>query len=256
MYSGVGKYDEEVLRFVDNETIQICVFDETDFGGMSKERWFYNRHNTEVLSYVQYWLLRQIFNDKGIVYFMRKMDKTIKFPQWVYPYEKCIMNDLPLANPDELFSRPVEISFLGNVSPQRISVCNELQRHFMCDFRLGQEKLPNDEWLQRHRNSKLFLTADGGGFSDERSQQLITISPMLRQKNNHLQANPFSDCVNCIEISEHPTQEEVSNIKSIISDKEYLYEIYEEGVAHMKTYYTKEARSLYILDILKQNGII
>jgi len=224
--------------------ISIVFWDESDYGGMSLERF-----NSS-------WVGDVVINQK-VVYFMRKMSKGIIYPKYVFPYEKPMMNELPLTTSQELFSRPYDIFFYGNTSPPRKSVTDELSNHFKCDFSLGQQKISHEDWLNRARQSKLFLTSDGGGFSDERPYQLITISPMLRQKNNHLQVHPFSDCINCLEVSEHPTQEEIAGIKAVLNDPDYLYEIYTEGIFHLQSYYSAEFRAKYVLEIINKqiNGI-
>lgn len=243
LFSNLGRADSSIMFRLMTQNVPLIFFDEVDFGGMSKEIW--GRKTWDSLA-----------ESKKIVYFMRKMSKDIEYPKYVFPYEKTMMLDFPLTSPEDLNSRPYEIFFYGNTSPQRENVCRELSKHFKCDFNLGQPKIEHNEWLNRAMKSKLFLTADGGGFSDERAYQLITISPMLRQKNNHLQSHPFSDCINCLEVSEQPTQEEIEGIKAVLNDPEYLFEIYEEGINHMKEYYSEEARANYILSIIKENGIL
>jgi len=242
-FSGMGKYDSGVIGKLFSLKVPICVFDETDFHGMSKEVWD-----------VTNWSI--IAKNQKLIYFMRKMGKDITYPPYVFPYEKVVMNEFPLTSPEELNSRPMEIFFYGNTSPQRKSVTDELSKHFKCDFTLGQEKIPHEQWLQRARQAKVFLTSDGGGVSDERPYQLFSISVMLRQKNNHLQVNPFTDCVNCLEVSEHPTEDEIKGIRAVLDDPEYLFEIYEAGIQHMKQYYNETERTMYILRTLEKEGIL
>lgn len=240
-FSDLGNYNEREINIVKESPWRTVVcFQEKDFGGMSREKW-------EGVD---------LFPNNKIIYFMRKMLKNVEYPSWVFPYEKILMLDFPLTTSQELNSRPIEIFFCGNVSPQRESVCNELSKHFKCDFSLGQQRVPHETWLNRARQSKLFLTADGGGVSDERPYQLITISPMLRQKNEHKQPHPFSDCINCLEVSEVPTKEEIAGIKAVLNDPDYLYEIYTEGISHMKEHYSAQTRANYILETMKKEGII
>lgn len=245
-FSGLAEYDFELLTKVMEGKMPIVVFDETDFGGMSKEVW--DKGVWEILAAHQ-----------KLVYFMRKMSKDIQYPSYVFPYEKIIQNDFPITTKDELCSRPYDFCFAGNKSPQRVNTVKGFAKagfSGMVYWTTDNEKLLHDEWVKFHRQAKLFLTADGGGFSDERPYQLFTIAPMLRQKNNHLQAHPFKEFVNCLEVSEQPTEEEIKGIKAVLSDSDYLFEIYTEGIAHMREYYSAEARSKYILSILKQEGFV
>lgn len=220
----------------------VVFFDEHDYGGMSKETFPYKYE----------------VNNRDI-YFVRKMDKTKTYPPNVYPYEYTIQKDFPITTKEELYSRPYDICFIGNESPTRRNVVKGLEEAgFKMDVHWTSEKgkISHEEWLNRHRQSKLFLSADGGGFSDERSYQLITIAGFLKNKNNHLQVYPFTDAVSCLEVSEHPTQEELEGLKAVLNDPDYLYEIYTEGVGHMKKYYSEEARCKYILSILKREGVL
>lgn len=243
LFSGLGEYDDEEARKLYEWKKPIVFWNEVDYGGMSKEQFDPSEYSSVVERH-------------KIVLFMRKMLKKVEYPSYVFPYEKVLMNEFPLTTSQELNSRPIEIFFCGNTSPQRESVCKELSKHFKCDFSLGQQKISHEDWLNRARQSKLFLTSDGGGVSDERPYQLFTISPMLRQKNNHLQTHPFSDYINCLEVSEVPTKEEIEGIKAVLSDPDYLFEIYESGIEYMKEHYSAEARSKYILSILTREGII
>jgi len=258
LYSGLGQYSETDLSYIINTKTPICVFDETDFGAMSTEVWFFHRHNTKCLSYIEYWILSNIFNNNTVIYFMRKMDKTKQYPSWVYPYELIQYPDhvFEPISLDELSSRENDIFFIGNTSPTRKSVCHELSKHFKCDFILGEERIPHEQWLSRARNAKLFLTSDGGGYGDERPYQLMYIAPMLRQSNNQLIVHNFRHGIDCVEVSEIPIKEEIKYLRKVLDDKFLLYDIYQNGMKRMRKYFNAEYRTNYILSILKQEGII
>jgi len=241
-FSGLGNFDSNVIGYVLEKKLPIVVFDMTDFGAMSKERW--NAHK---------WIL--LNENNKLVYFMRKMIKNVPYPKWVYPFEVCMYPDhnFEPTTKEELFNRPYDICFIGNTSPTRESVCNELSKHFKCDFILGQPRIEHDEWLRRHRQAKFFLSADGGGFSDERPYQLIRIAPMIKNRNDHLQLNPFQDATKCIEVNEVPHPIEIANIKMVLNDKNWLYSMYLNGVRHMGKYYNFQYRAEYILTTIKQH---
>ena len=246
LFSGICRCSEADALAIYGKGKPVVVFDETDFGGMSKEVW--DNESWKVIRWV-----------KKVIYFMRKMSRGVKYPGWVFPYEKTIQNSFPITTKEELCSRPYDFCFIGNESPTRRNVVKGLQdAGFKIDVHWTSEKgkISHEDWLNRHRRAKLFLESDGGGFASERPYQLFTISPMLRQKNNHLQVHPFKDYVNCLEVSEVPTKEEIEGIKAVLSDPDYLFEIYESGVEYMREHYSQEARSKYILSILKQEGII
>jgi len=245
-------YYQPILDQVLSERLPIVSFCEFDFGGMSKE------------VYPAYTPQQQKFFDEAnrlelkIVHFVRKMDKTIKYPPNVFPYEKCIMNDFPLVSKEELFSRHYDFCWIGNESPQRKNVVNGLlDTGFKGYVHWTNEKgkLPHDEWLNLHRQAKFFLSCDGGGYGDERSYQLITTGCFLKNRNNHLQSHPFKQAIQCVEVDENISDLDKSNFNLVLSDKNWLYSMYLNGVDHMKAYYTEEYRANYILYILKQNDI-
>ncbi len=241
-YSGLGEHDEDLMKLVIQKKLPIAVIDATDFGGMSKEIWNHSK-----------W--RDLNETNKLIYFMRKMDAKKYYPDWVYPYEVCMYptHDFPVASRDELFNRKFDICFIGNCSPQRESVCDELSKTFKCDFVLGQPRIEHDEWLNRHRQAKMFLSADGGGFGDERQYQLITIAAFLKQHNTQKQCNPFRDMAECVIVGEYPDWVDIGNIKNALTDKELLYQIYLNGIKHMKKYYSFEFRAGYILNTIENH---
>jgi hypothetical protein len=248
VYSQLGTYDEEILKKVQAKNIPVVYFDETDYGGMSKEEWFLGK-------------MKVMYITDSIIYFMRKLDRTKGFPSWVYPYEKCLYEncDFPLTTKEELSSRPYDICWIGNTSPQRQNIVNGLVNSGLkvyVHWTNEKGKLPHDEWLDLHRQARAFIESDGGGFSSERPYQLITIGAMIRQRNNQLFAHPWTDGLNCIEVGDSDgvvSQEDVNKIRSFSPDK--LYNIYLNGIRHINKYYTYESRAKYILEILKENGL-
>jgi hypothetical protein len=125
-YSGAGTYDKELLDKVIERDLPVCLFDESDYGGMSKERFFAPK--TEEFKAHELFVLEYIGQGLSPVYFMRKMDKTKVFPLKVFPFEKCLYKDcdFPLTAKEELFNRPYDICWIGNTSPQRENVVNGL----------------------------------------------------------------------------------------------------------------------------------
>lgn len=118
-----------------------------------------------------------------------------------------------------------------------------------------QGKLPHDEWISRARRSKMFLSADGGGYNDERSYQLIYTATLLKQDNNQIVLHDFRDGIECLKISETPSQIDIENVKAALCNKERLYSIYLKGIERTGRYFNPSYRAQYILDTLKNNGI-
>ncbi len=242
LYSNLKPFDDTVGSILKSNNIPLVMFDATDYGGMSKERFdekHYNWHNC-----------------KKIV-FIRKMDKTVKYPEYIYPYELIMYPDhvFEPVSKEELFNRPVDICFIGNISPTRLNVTNGLKDNFICDFVLGEERIPHNDWLNRAMDAKMFLTSDGGGFGDERPYQLMYISPMVRQRNDQLIIHNFRDGLECIEVSENPTTQEIKILKDVLSDADMLYDIYLAGIKRMEKYFNADYRTNYILEILKKNEV-
>lgn len=224
--------------------IPMIFFDATDYGGMSKEN----------PSYV--WQF--IENERTAIVFVRKMDKTKIYPINVYPYELIQYpdHDFPPVTKEELLNREYDICWIGNESPQRRNVVKGLQDSgFKMDVHWTNEngKLLHDEWLNRHRNAKMFLSADGGGFGDERIYQLGSIAAILKQRNNQLILNDFKDCVDCVKTDE--TAWFFYQRENSLFSTDWLYNIYLKGIEKLHTYYNAEYRAKYILSVLKENGL-
>jgi len=254
-HTRIGGYDLNVLRTVIEKKLPVFTFNEWDYFGMN---------TTDIPPFPLtpeqgQFLFSLERNGNKTIHFVRKLNRLERYPDNYYPYEKVIMNEFPLTTSQELNSRPYDFCFIGNTSPSRKSVVQGLlDAGFkgLVYWTNEGRKIEHHSWVDRHRPAKLFLTADGGGFSDERPYQLFTVAVQLRQKNNHLQVFPFSEYTNCLAVSETPTDEEISGIKSVLSDFDYLYEIYLEGVDFMREHYSESARSKYILSILKQENIL
>ncbi len=256
LYSMVGTYDSEIMSCLSFK-IPIIYFDESDYGGCQDgtENWF-GFNQLESGNYAKNAYALSLTNCK-VVYFMRKMDKTKTFPDHVFPYEVPYSkdHDFTPVTKEQLFKREFDLCFIGNNSPTRLIFFAALGDNFKIDVRLGMPKLEHYEWLERHRQSKMFVEVCGGGWGSERPQQLFSIAPMLRVKSNKLIMFDFEDCNECLEVNEIPTQEDINKIKIFLSDSEMLYHIYNKGIEKTKQYFSEEFRTNYILSILKQEGI-
>lgn len=236
--SGPCYYPYDAIHFLAiANKMPMIVFDNREYGPMQKEEW------------------TPFPLANPFAYFVRNMDKTKEYPPNVYPYdwpyfEEC---DFGAISKDELFNRKADCCFYGVESPTRknfvhgINGVNVEYAFIDHTFRLTLK-----EWVRLHKDAKCFISCDGGGFTDERIQQLFSVAAILKNKNNHRPNNPFTDKVNCIEVSEHPTKEELDWLVKIVNDKEWLYEIYLNGIAHVKKYYSKEYLSEYVQRIIHE----
>lgn len=238
MVSGTINFDFERVGKIIANGIPIVMFDNREYGSMSNEKWSEN-----------------IFHP--LVYFVRNYDNTEDYSENVYPFDwpyfpEC---DFPPIGKDELFSREYDVCLLSVESPARKNIIDAILR----DGRLKvnykwldhTQRLPYNQWLDEHRKAKLYISCQGGGFTDERPNQLFSIAPMLKVNSNHSPAHPFTDGINCIEIEERPTDEDIEKVLDIINHKEWLYDIYINGISHTKRYMSAEATAEYVLDKIR-----
>lgn len=265
LHSRGGKYDNVILDVVLKKKLPICVFDAWDYGseGMTKENWI--GHNGWMFLYQNHHSWTEFMGEatficRPFIWFLRKMTTQEKFPSFVHPYELIQYSDHDFApvSKEQLFSRPYDFCFIGNVTPARANIVANLTRSFNVLSHFPIDRIPHNEWLDQHRRAKFYIEADGGGFGSERPYQLTTISPQLRQKNNQRMVHPWEDGVNCIEVGNSwgvVSSEDVEKIKMYLTNPDKLYEIYINGIKHMKENFSAQSRSEYILSVLTENGI-
>lgn len=263
LYSFQANYYTRELDIVFEKKMDVVMFDGSDYGGCKDgtDTWFgFNEpKNYDDIPQAQnlYW---KILGRNKVVYFMRKMDKTLTFPRYVYSFE-LLMYDNCIFEPvskEDLFNRPYDIFFAGNESPARKSVYEGLKdTGLKLDWTWTNEegKMEYFDWLGRAKQSKLFLSSDGGGFSCERIYQLSYLATILKQKNNQFVLRDFTQGFNCLKVSETPLEKEIEFLKMILENKERLHSIYLNGIKNIERFYTSSFRSSYILQVLFQNYI-
>lgn len=263
MFSGLGNYEQEELDYIVENKVPIVFFDSFDYGGCQDgtDEWFAFDHKKYKGEQWCDFFWDAKLNCK-VVYFMRKMDKKVDYPNFVYPIELIQYpdHDFPPTTREELANRTFDICFIGTESKHRINVVESILKDgrltINCIFTTN--RISHEEWLRWHRKSKFFLEADGGGFGSERPYQLITISPMLKQNNSQLIVNDFEDMIDCIKIGDENgncTRDEIYKLVQVCNSPDTLFSIYTKGIEKMKTYFNPEYREQYILSILKQEGI-
>lgn len=236
---GITEYDQEALRIIKERNIPVICLDSREHGTMQNKRW------TPIE-----WL-------NPIIYFIRNTNKTETYPDNCYPLDWAYFDgcDYEPTTKEELFSRPYDVCLISVESPTRRSVINGLLKdgRLKVNFQFldHTERLPYQQWVNEHRQAKFYISCDGGGFSNERPQQLFSVAAMLQNRNDYLPCNPFTDLLNCIEINEHPTKEDIGKVLEIVNDKHRLYEIYMDGVRHIKNFYSPESISNYVLSKIK-----
>ncbi len=235
---GITEYDQEALRVITERNIPFVCWDSREHGTMQNKKW------TPVE-----WL-------NPIVYFIRNTNKTESYPDncfhfdWPY-FPEC---DYEPTTKEELFSRPYDCCLISAESTIRRNLVDGILK----DGRLNlnykfidhTQRMPYHEWIAEHRKAKLYINCEGGGMTTERPNQLFSCAGLLQVVGNHIPAHPFTDGINCLEISENPTQEDIEKIVDIVNDKDWLWDIYTNGISHTKKYLSDAAVSKYVLKIL------
>lgn len=236
LVSGDAKYDKTNMTIVMDRNIPIIYFDDREYGTMN---------GTTLTTYV---------TDNPSIYFIRNFSKDNLEYENFYPFDwpyfpQC---DFQPTTKEELFSREFDVCLLSVESPARKKVIDSL----INDGRLKvnykwldhTQRFPYNQWLDEHRKAKLYISCEGGGFTNERPNQLFAIAPMLKVNSDYLPAHPFTDGINCVEVEERSTEEDIEKILDIINHKEWLYDIYINGIEHTKRYMSEEATAKYVLD--------
>jgi len=264
---GTSPYNKSFLYTVLDDRIPIVWFDDFDHAGDDKSqgRWpgsddWKDMHGYHFASNDFAWFGWNISRPDAnrILYFMRKMQIHQDYPDYVHPLEYPIFEDFPLASKDELMARPFDVCGLANLSGPRAQAMIDLYRDRRlkvdCEIIPHYRRLDYKEWLDRHRQAKLFLEADAS-LGSERPLRLITIAPMLRVKSDHRLPFPRQDMFNMLEVGDYDGRigtNDVNKILSFIRSPSSLYRIYTEGAEHMRKYYSLESRSNYVVDLIEK----
>lgn len=272
LWTGLGvfnKHDVEKALFWQKPVI---AFDSFDYWGSPEFRPnFWSFDDCKILrqkvdEYVPWAVRLNQFMRAGLlkVCFVRKMSKSWldQYPSWCRPFECAIWpdHDFEPVSKNEYKDREFDTCFIGNATPWRANAAVGLKTHgLLADFFFPFHRIEHQAWLSRHRNACTFLEADGGGFGSERPYQLGLISAMLKAKNDQHMAFPWTHGVNCIEFGnqwgEMASHDEGCSLRKLFGDFDFLYQIYEGGVAHLKAHYTNEARAEYILSEMHKEGL-
>lgn len=247
-HTRISGYDQSDIDWILQSNIPIVTFDEWDRGNMSNDEWPYPLTAQQESIYLFSYTVKS-------VHFCRLMDKTKKYPFNVFPYEKPTIYEEPVVSADELFGREIDVCFIANYSPSRDKIAEAFSNDGRFKFYgiIGGRKLPFDEFIHLHKRAKLFISSGAGGFTDERKQNLFSIAGIIQERTDQLLLHPFTNLVNCIKIESHPTRDDLDTIFEIVSNKDRLYEIYSNGAAFMKSFYSKEYIAKYILETINKH---
>jgi hypothetical protein len=268
-HSGLFDYDWGIIGEVVKRRLPVVCFDQFDY-------WTHNgQANEPVDSWInlpseKHWArAAKLFlqEDLLVKWFVRKMFPLMAGDSLYSPYEVIQYPDHVFKEPtsEELSSGLFDICFIGNKATPRDNVCAELAKHFKCDFILGERRLEHNDWLNRHRQSKLFLECGGGGiglgggWGSERLFQLMFIAPCLLVKTEQIRETPFIDMEDCIEIANGVGElqpGDIDKIKYALNYPSVLYSIYKKGMEKMRTNYSAEYRANMILSVLKESNLL
>lgn len=262
-HSGYLPYDWNDLNYVLENKIPVVYFDAFDYHCDSSKHWFgFNDYEGLQQLLHQDWaaFLNQARQRCRLVYFMRKMQSNADYGSNVYPLELIQFpdHDFPLTSKEELSSRRYDACFIGAKSTRREKLINTLQSdgRFNIYCQWTEERIPHDKWLDRHRDARFFIEADGGGLGSERPYQLTTIAPMLKQVNLQVIHQDWMAGIDCMKINtEENTDIALNALLYVLSSPDTIYDIYLKGVDRLKKYFNPTYRTSYILNILKENNI-
>lgn len=268
--SGTSPYGSDLKRIVEDHT-PVVWMDDFDHAGTPESwgRWpgsdDWRDMQTYDFNYHDFawfgWSISRVGANR-ILFFMRKMQKSQTYPDYVLPLEYPIFEDFPLASKEDFCSRPVDVCGLANISgPRAISMIGLYHKNLLNRLELDLEIIPHyrrldykTEYLPRHRAAKFFLEADAS-LGSERPLRLITVAAMLRVKSDHRLPFPFTDMVNMVEIGDydgHISSEDVEKVLSVVRNPDLLYSIYVSGASHMREHYSLAARSKYVVDKIEE----
>jgi len=247
MHTRIADYNQNILDEIIKLKPFVASFDEFDKGGMSYEVWPYPL--TDQMK--EFWA--QMYS-AGIssVNFCRLIDKTKVIPSNLFPFEKPYFYDGGLLSEDEIWDRPYDIVWIANTAPQRehLKKVLEVNSKLKCKIILGAEKIPLQDWIDAHKQGKMFVSWSAGGFGDEKIQHLFSVAAIIKENNNQLFLHDFTHLENCIRPNPNPTREDIETIIEVVNDKSRLYEIYKNGCDFVKKYYSKEYIASNILETI------
>lgn len=236
LHSRISDYDQDEIDYVLSSGVPVASFDEWDRGSLSNDVWPWP------LTDQQEKIFEAIDSGKNkAVHLCRLLDKTKTYPPNLHPYEKPILYyEEPLLTPDELFDRRYDVCFIANTSPQREAVAAALRsdKRLKCIISLGRPKIPFNDWVNEHKKAKLFVSVSAGGYSNERIQNLFSISVLLQERTDQLLLYPFSHSMNCLKVNQPPTQLDLQTIYEVVNDKKRLHEIYTNGYNFVRQFYS------------------
>ncbi len=264
-----GIYEESLMMHTLGRDIPLVVIDNNDYWSAPElvpERW---GSDVMVPCVTKDWArdlppFLKAGKDLICAYFMRKMSRSIDYPDYVKPIELTWDKNAPRdpVSAEALFTRPYDLCFIGTASNWRANFLFDLAKRFdlniHCDFRHHQSRLSQADWMAVHSQAKMFIEADGGGFGSERPFQLMGIAPMLKQNNDQLIHEDFVDGVDCLKIGTpwgHVGDSDFVRVADLCQDAERLHQMYLNGIDRMNTHFTDEARAKYVLKTLEGLGI-
>ncbi len=231
--------------------LPMFVFDFWDYpacGDVLKSGWF---------SWIQpNWLKTGINNGTVRAYFMKNMQASQTYPAWVHPIDYAWRPEWeqPEDTYDQFAARPFDICFVGMTSPPRATaLCGLIQSgRFKIDWEFYTVRYSGPVWLDRHRQAKLFIEADGWSLPN-RPQQLAWVAAMLKQNSDYRWANEWKHGKDCVRFGGHNgllIDGDVERISILLDNPDELYEIYRAGRETLRTHFSEEALARYVDSVL------
>lgn len=246
LHTRIADYDQRDVDWILRNRCSVATWDEFDKGGMSNLDW------PEPLTKQQEAIFEHLNNPYGgykAVHFCRLLNKTKQYPDNVYPYEKPILHEEPILSSKDLFDRKYDVVWIANTAPQRERLADSLRGdgRLKVNIVLGEKQVSFTDWVNEHKNGKMFVSCSAGGYSNQCVQALFSISVQLKEINNQLLLHPFAHGENSVMISDEPTKGQLDFLVDVVNDKNRLYQMYTTNVKHMKEFYSSEYISKFFL---------
>lgn len=267
---GTSPYDLHTLDLIVTRHLPVVWFDDFDHVGTNKIAGDWpgknNWNNWELIKASHFdkhhwarfgWQISRP-NANKILYFMRKMQCSQAYPDYVIPLEYPILDEYPLVNEDELFDRPNDVCGLANMALPRahgfIGLLRDNRIKADCEIIIHYRRLEYPEWLARHRQAKLAADFDAS-LGSERTLRLFSIAPILRGLSDHRLPFPLEDMKHWVVVGDYDgylSKDDYSKILAVVNDKKLLYSIYTTGAAFINRHYSLAARTRYVVDHIEQ----
>jgi len=122
------------------------------------------------------------------------------------------------------------------------------------DARGGLDLLQWEEYLRVMARSKIGVNVRGYGYDTVRFWETGTLSLLVADPLPLIYANPYNDRETIRKFTDHTNVVQVIN--ELLENQDELLAMRSRCIQHTLTYHTNEARARFLVDLLKERGLI